>query len=73
MPLERLVMKLLVNGREEHLPKGLTVLELLQKLELNPAHVAVEVNSEVVKKALHSSHLLLENDQVEIVTFVGGG
>jgi thiamine biosynthesis protein ThiS len=34
---------------------------------------AVEVNRMLVPKRRHEQHMLLEGDQVEIVTFVGGG
>jgi thiamine biosynthesis protein ThiS len=31
------------------------------------------VNTAVVRRAQHESHRLADGDQVEIVTFVGGG
>ncbi len=69
-------VKLQINGEPREVPagpEGLTILALLSHLEIAPGQVAVEVNSEVVRKALHAEHRLRAGDEVEIVTFVGGG
>ena len=47
--------------------------DLLRKLELDRARVAVEHNRRVVPRAEHAGLLLNHGDQLEIVTFVGGG
>lgn len=69
-------MRLRVNGAEREFPDGLTIRGLLEALELEGAangRVAVEVNAEVIRKARHPEHTLEDGDEVEIVTFVGGG
>ncbi len=66
-------MKLWVNGEERELADELTVTELLQTLGIPRDRVAVEINAEVVRKALHPERRLVAGDRVEIVTFVGGG
>lgn len=69
-------VKLHINGEPREVPEGpsgLTVSALLSHLEIAPGQVAVEVNSAVVRKALHAEHRLRDGDEVEIVTFVGGG
>lgn len=66
-------MKLQINGEQREVPSELTIRGLLDLLELRSERVAVEVNAEVVKKAHHVEHRLAEGDEVEIVTFVGGG
>ncbi|MHB8877783.1 MAG: sulfur carrier protein ThiS [Myxococcaceae bacterium] len=66
-------MKLKVNGEAREVPEGLTLSGLLAQLALDPSKVAVEVNACVVRRARHQEHLLAAGDQVEIVTFVGGG
>lgn len=68
-----LVMQLQINGQPKELPDGLTVAALLLLLEIKAPRVAVEVNAEVVVKARHGLTALKAGDQVEIVTFVGGG
>jgi len=53
--------------------KRATVAELLKDLGLEPKHVAVEVNLELVPRARHAEHRLADGDRLEIVTLVGGG
>jgi sulfur carrier protein len=62
-----------LNGEERGFPEPLTVHELVEKLQIGRSSIAVEVNRAIVPRSLHSSHLLKDGDQVEIVTFVGGG
>ena len=66
-------MRATVNGEPMELPDGLTVAALLQHLGVRGDRVAVERNGEVVKKARHGEQRLVQDDVVEIVTFVGGG
>lgn len=66
-------MKLRINGEAREVPDGLTVRALLDLLELRGERIAVEVNTEVVRRARHTEHRLTDGDEVEIVTFVGGG
>jgi len=61
-----------LNGSPYEAPAALTVAELLQQLEM-VRHVAVEVNEEVVPRALHAETPLRSGDRVELVTLVGGG
>jgi sulfur carrier protein len=62
-----------VNGEPLLLPAGATVADVLQKLSLDRRRVAVEVNLLVLPRAQHDAHHLSDGDQLEIVTFVGGG
>lgn len=66
-------MKLTVNGEAHDVPEGLTVLGLIEHLELTEGPVAVEKNREIVPRAEHPKVLLAEGDVLEIVHFVGGG
>jgi sulfur carrier protein len=62
-----------VNGRFVELVKGQTLYNfiLLQKFDL--ATIAVERNGEIVPKATFKEILLENEDNLEIVRFVGGG
>ena len=62
-----------LNGETRELPGPLTVMGLLQHLEIKPVMVAVEINMDVVPKASYDEHMVDPGDQVEIVSFVGGG
>ena len=46
---------------------------LIEALDMRPKFVAVERNCELVPRAQHARCVLQENDQVELVTLVGGG
>ncbi len=66
-------MRLKVNGDTIEVAKDASVRELLEKLGIEPAGVAVEVNLSIVKKSEYVDVRLKEGDTVEIVNFVGGG
>jgi len=62
-----------VNGEAVQVPAGSSLSDLLRALELDRARVAVEHNRRVVPRAEHAGLRLNHGDQLEIVTFVGGG
>ncbi len=66
-------MRLTVNGVAQVAKEGSTVSLLLEALGLRPEIVAVEVNGELVPRSTHADKALVEGDQVEFVTLVGGG
>ena len=66
-------MQLTVNGEPHECPGPLSVADLLARLGVVPARVAVEVNEDVVPRGTWESHPLVAGDRVEIVQFVGGG
>jgi sulfur carrier protein len=66
-------MKLTVNGDIIELPDGSTVAALMQHMQIESARVAIERNHDVVPRRRWAEVALAEGDQVEIVTFVGGG
>lgn len=68
MPVE-----IVVNGEARDVPEGLTVVRLLEHLELGGRRVAVEVNREIVRRESYAEHPISAGDQIEIVHFVGGG
>ena len=65
-------MLIKVNGQDKDVPEGTSILSLLEAFKLTPDKVAVELNRRLVKTALYGN-ALKSGDQVEIVTFVGGG
>ncbi|MGC4088483.1 MAG: sulfur carrier protein ThiS [Polyangiaceae bacterium] len=66
-------MQLTVNGEAFEAPEGTSVRGLVERLGLDQGPVAVERNREVVPRADHATTVLLDNDVIEIVHFVGGG
>jgi len=67
------VPTIVLNGESRALRPGATVSSLIAELGLDSRQVAVERNREVVPRANHGETVLAEGDQVEVVTFVGGG
>ena len=68
MPIE-----ITVNGEPRNASDGLTILGLLEQLQLDPARVAVELDRRIVKQPLWPRTPLHAGAQIEIVQFVGGG
>jgi len=66
-------MQIKLNGKLESLEQTLTVEALLCRLDLDPKRVAVELNEDVVSRKLFSETKIHDGDQLEVVTFVGGG
>jgi len=66
-------LRIRVNGDAVLAAGGSTVADLLRQLDLDSRRVAVERNREIVPRAEHASSALADGDELEIVTFVGGG
>lgn len=67
------MIDILLNGEPRTLASEQTVAQLLAELQLPAQTVAVEVNLELVPRTRHAERALRPGDQVEIVTFKGGG
>lgn len=62
-----------LNGEQREWPEPKTVAALLAQLGIDTRMVAVEHNRVVVKRAQYAETRIHEGDEVEIVSFVGGG
>ena len=66
-------MKLTVNGEaHEHMGSG-TIDSLLEELGAVKAHTALMVNGEVIPSENWEAASIAENDEIEMLVFVGGG
>lgn len=65
-------MTVKVNGDSRDLPDGETVRALVARYNLAPEKVAIELNRRLLRSEKYDS-ALNDGDEVEIVTFVGGG
>jgi len=63
---------IVVNGEQKEIGP-LSVLGLLEMLEIDPRRVAVELNLEILPKPDYATTALQDGDRIEIVQFVGGG
>lgn len=66
-------MRIQLNGKEEEIDEGITIQRLLDSLRVVSTSVAVERNARLVPRKMFATLVLEEGDEVEIVTFVGGG
>ena len=64
---------IVLNGEQKALAANTTVLDLLSQHGLSSQQVAVELNRVIVPRDRHGATVLSQGDQLEIVTFVGGG
>jgi thiamine biosynthesis protein ThiS len=65
-------MTVKVNGQDRDVTDGTTVLALIEQHNLTPQKVAVELNRRLLRTEKYDT-VLKAGDQIEIVTFVGGG
>jgi len=65
-------MKIKVNGQESELAEGTDIHGILTMHRLTPDKVAVELNRRLVRSSQYDTKLKV-GDEIEIVTFVGGG
>ncbi|HEV7644129.1 MAG TPA: sulfur carrier protein ThiS [Pyrinomonadaceae bacterium] len=62
-----------INGEIKQVPPDINLAELLKHLELPAERLAVELNSEVVRRINWENVKVKDADKIEIVHFVGGG
>jgi len=71
--VERITMKLTINGESRDVGDGATVLALLEELGFRPEVTVVERNAGILERANYGGITLADGDTLEIVRFVGGG
>ncbi|WP_294975335.1 sulfur carrier protein ThiS [uncultured Leuconostoc sp.] len=63
-----------VNGKiDTAAHAGQSISELLKRLEMQTARVVVERNGAIVTRETYDSLLLEDQDDIEVISFVGGG
>jgi thiazole synthase len=66
-------MDVVINGERKQISAGVTLLELLKELELDPRAVVVEHNRKIVRRVGLADITVQDGDAIELVHFVGGG
>ena len=61
-----------INGEKLNIA-GKTIAEYLATTNFDPKRIAVERNGDIVPKSQYADTLLQDGDNIEIVSFVGGG
>jgi thiazole synthase len=62
-----------VNGKPRRVPDGVSLFELLERLDVQPNRVVVEHNREIRRKEDFKATRVHAGDELELVYFVGGG
>jgi len=67
-------ISIVINGETHNdLPNGLNLTGLIERLGLHPRKIAIERNREIVSKSMYKKTVLSHGDELEIITFIGGG
>lgn len=61
-----------INGKDEILSKGLSVLDVLKQKNISNEMFVIEKNHVILDKDKYSEPVL-EGDKIEILSFFGGG
>ncbi len=66
-------MNVILNGKEIYLNKKLNLNDFLVSYNVNKNNIVVEINKNIVTRSLWNRYELKDNDEIEIITAVGGG
>lgn len=67
------MITLTINGDSHNCDSETTLTQLLISMGIDPTKVAVERNLEIVPKSQFDRQAIENNDNLEIVHFIGGG
>lgn len=62
-----------INGADAAEAAGMTVREYLLSKGYPLKLIAVELNGNILPKSEYENYTILDDDKLEVVTFVGGG
>ena len=66
-------MTITLNGEPFEIDRPLSVVALLERLDIDARRVAVEHNLTIIRRQRFPDVIVNDGDHVEIVNFVGGG
>ena len=66
-------IKIYINGEKKLVNNNNSLEDILKAFNVNEKFIAIEVNKEIIPKSLYSNKVILNNDRIEIVEFIGGG
>ncbi len=67
-------MNIQINGKLFSIDENSNICDMLKAYGVeDTTYTAIEYNAAILKKPLWDSTVLKENDEIEIVSFVGGG
>jgi len=66
-------MHITLNGKSRQIAPGRTLHDLVLSMNLDPAVVVAELNSDIVPGTQFTATVLCDGDRLELLSFVGGG
>ena len=66
-------IKIKINGKIKSINQYSTLFVVLKNLKIPLNKVAIELNEEIIDKKKINKIILIKNDKIEIVHFIGGG
>ena len=66
-------MDVKINGQDEQVPENITIAEMVKLKGLTPEAIVIEHNEAICPREQWSNVTLSAGDNLEIVSFVGGG
>lgn len=67
------MLKISLNGVEQHVERSMSVAALLAENGYADRKVAVEINREIVPRSAQAQRVIADGDNIEIVHALGGG
>ena len=69
----KIKIKIKVNGKYQQFDANNSLYDLIKKLKISLNKIAIEKNKKIVDKKRLKNIILKNNDNIEIVHFIGGG
>ena len=66
-------IKIKLNGKKVQVFKDSSIISILNKFKIPLNKVAIELNRKILNKKRLNNIKLVEEDEIEIVHFIGGG
>ncbi len=66
-------MNITVNSEKKEVEKEISLAELIKFLEIDEIAIVAEVSGKIIAPDEYESTILEENENVELIRFVGGG
>ncbi len=62
-----------VNGKNMKFKQGKSIINLLDYFKINKDIVVVEINFNIIEQDQYEKYILKPEDNIELISFVGGG
>lgn len=66
-------MQVIINGKKAEMPEQISLQKIMEERKMTGGKAVAELNEEIIEQSVWSKTILKDNDNLEIVTFMGGG